>query len=78
MSGVNWKKLSEEVEGCKNFKEIEKLMMECKVDESDVFSKVKMSIRSYSGSRDYRDKRNIGIKNLREEVKKLKKELGRS
>ena len=77
MSGVNWNLLSREVEGCKNIKEVEELMVKCKIDKDEWFRYVKMSVSGYSGSRDYREKRNVSLKDLREENRKLKGELGR-
>ncbi len=77
MSGVNWSLLSSEVEGCKNVKEVEDLMIKCKVEKDEVFRYIKMSIGGYSGNRDYREKRNMSLKDLREENKRLKKELSK-
>lgn len=75
--GVDWKKLYLDSEGCKNVKELEELLLSCGVEKGNVFRIMKKSVGSYGRDRDYREGRNKGLKEMRGEIDKLKRELGR-
>ena len=75
--GVNWFKMYSEVEGCGNMKEVEEFLISvCGVEKGNVFSVLKKSLSNYGYNRDYRNKRNVSIKELRREVEELRKIKG--
>ena len=72
--GVNWFKMYSEVEGCGNMKEVEEFLMNvCGVEKTNVFGVMKKALSNYGYNRDYRNKRNVSIKELRREVEELRK-----
>jgi hypothetical protein len=75
--GVNWKRLYVDVEGCKDFGELEKLLMECKVEKGNVFGVIKKSIGNYGYNRDYRDRRNMSMGKMRDRIKELESKMGK-
>lgn len=77
MSGINWKKMYLESSECKNYEELEKFLVSCGVEKGEVFRVVKSSVGSMGRDRNYREERNKGLNELRSEVKRLKKELGK-
>ena len=70
--GRNWFKIYSEVEGCKDMGELEKFLVSCNVEKGDVFSVLLKSLSNYGYNRDYRNKRNVSIKELKREIKELK------
>ena len=69
--GTNWIKIYTEAEGCQDFGEIEKLLMNCHVEKSRVFSLVKKALSNYSYNRDYREKRNQSMTTMRKRIIEL-------
>ena len=74
--GVNWFDMYSKVEGCENMKELEEFLISCKVEKNDVFGVIKKSLSNYGYNRDYRNKRNVSIKELKKEVEELRKLKG--
>ena len=75
--GVNWFVMYSKSEGCGNMKELEEfLVRECGVEKSNVFGIMKKALSNYGYNRDYRNKRNVSIKELRKEVEELRKLKG--
>ena len=73
MSGINWKLMGNESEGCKNVKELEELLKKCKVgDNEEVWSLIKRCVGKYGDEREYRRNRNVSMGELRKENKRLK------
>jgi len=76
--GIDWKKLYVESGGCKDEEELKKLMMSCGIEKGEVFRVMRSSVGSMGRDRSYREERNKGLNELRSEVKRLRKELGKS
>jgi hypothetical protein len=72
--GVNWFKMYSEVEGCKDMGEVEKFLLSCNVEKGSIFGVMKKALSNYGYNRDYRNKRNVSIKELKEEIVRLKGE----
>lgn len=73
--GINWRKMYVDVEGCKNVKELEDFLVECKVGKNEVFNMMKKALSNYGYNRDYREKRNKSMGSMRSEIDELKKKL---
>jgi hypothetical protein len=72
--GVNWFLMYSEVEGCKNIGEVEKFLVEkCGVEKGSVFGVIKKSLSNYGYNRDYRNKRNVSVGEMKKEIERLKK-----
>ena len=72
--GVKWFEMYSKVEGCSNIKEVEDFLIStCGVEKGNVFSIIKKALSNYGYNRDYRNKRNVSIKELRREVEELRK-----
>jgi hypothetical protein len=69
---VKWLEIYKEVEGCKDWSEVEKLMVKNGVEKGEVFRMVKSSVSNYCYGRNYRSERNSSMKELRNEVKRLR------
>jgi len=76
MMGRNWKKIYVDVEGCKDFGELEKFLISCNVDKGDVFGLIKKSLGNYGYNRDYRERRNMSMGKLRDRIKELEGKEG--
>lgn len=71
----NWKKIYLDVEGCKDFGELEKFLVSCGVEKGGVFELIKKSLSNYGYNRDYRERRNMGMNKMRDRIKELEKEV---
>ena len=72
--GVKWFEMYSKVEGCKDMVELEKFLIDvCSVEKSNVFGVILKGLSNYGYNRDYRNKRNVSIKELRKEVEELRK-----
>ena len=67
---VNWLGINGKVDGCDNVKEIEELLVKNGV--KDVFRVLVSSVRSYSYGRDFRNKSNVGVKEVKRENKEMR------
>jgi hypothetical protein len=72
--GINWFKMYSEVEGCGDMGELEKFLLSVNVEKGNIFSVTKKALSNYGYNRDYRNKRNVSIKSLKEEIVRLKGE----
>ena len=72
--GVKWFEMYSGVEGCGDMGELEKFLINvCGVEKGNVFGIFKKALSNYGYNRDYRNKRNVSIKELRKEVEELRK-----
>ena len=70
---VDWNKMMGDVDKVKNVDGLLNFLRECGVDKGEEFRVLKSSVRMYGYNRDYRERRNVGISELKKENERLKK-----
>ena len=72
---VLWRKMMNDVDGCNSIEDVNGLLNRCGVEKGDELGMVKRSLRMYGYNRDYRERRNSSMGELKGVNSSLEKEI---